>query len=119
MAASSSSAAPSAFIAWARSPTGPRTTPFWGPVANWGLVVAGMLDSQKPADQISITMTSVLCAYSLLFMRFAYMVSPRNYLLMSVHACNEAVQGWQLKRAIMHQQGFVEEEGGGKKPQLS
>jgi hypothetical protein len=26
--------------AWAASPTGPRTTHFWGPVANWGFVIA-------------------------------------------------------------------------------
>lgn len=100
-------AAASGFSAWVRSPTGPKTTHFWGPVANWGLVGAGMLDSQKPADQISITMTGVLCGYSLLFMRFAYMVTPRNYLLMSVHVCNEGVQAWQLTRAVRHQQGVA------------
>jgi len=25
---------------WINSPTGPKTTHFWGPVANWGFVVA-------------------------------------------------------------------------------
>lgn len=25
---------------WISSPTGPKTTHFWGPVANWGFVVA-------------------------------------------------------------------------------
>ena len=30
----------SAFSAWIRSATGPTTTHFWGPVANWGFVVA-------------------------------------------------------------------------------
>lgn len=28
------------FGAWVNSPTGPRTTHFWGPVANWGFVIA-------------------------------------------------------------------------------
>jgi hypothetical protein len=29
-----------AFKAFVNSPTGPRTTHFWGPVANWGFVLA-------------------------------------------------------------------------------
>jgi len=28
------------FRTWMKSPTGPKTTHFWGPVANWGFVVA-------------------------------------------------------------------------------
>jgi len=39
-----------------------------------------------------------MCVYSLLFMRFAWEVRPRNYLLLTCHACNEAVQLWQLNR---------------------
>lgn len=30
----------SKFMAFVNSPTGPRTTHFWGPVANWGFVLA-------------------------------------------------------------------------------
>ena len=93
----------SGFAAWVNSPAGPRTTHFWGPVANWGLVLAGVLDMKKPAEAISVNMTTVLCGYSLLFMRFAWMVVPRNYLLLSCHVCNEAVQGYQLQRALNHQ----------------
>lgn len=29
-----------ALKSWINSPTGPKTTHFWGPVANWGFVVA-------------------------------------------------------------------------------
>ena len=99
-------AAPSAFQAWVNSPAGPKTTHFWGPVANWGLVLAGLMDLKKPAESISVNMTGVLCAYSALFMRFAWMVTPRNYLLLSCHVCNEAVQGYQLSRALRHQWGM-------------
>jgi len=38
--------------------------------------------------------------YSLLFMRFAWMVKPRNLLLVSVHVVNETVQLIQAKRFI-------------------
>ena len=41
---------------------------------------------------------SALAVYSLLFMRFAWMVQPRNYLLLACHASNEAGQLYLLKR---------------------
>lgn len=34
----------------------------------------------------------VLCVYSALFMRFAWVVQPRNMLLFACHASNECVQ---------------------------
>ena len=37
-------------IALLNSPVGPKTTHFWGPVANWGFVLAGILDSNKPPE---------------------------------------------------------------------
>ncbi|KAI9983070.1 hypothetical protein PInf_006992 [Phytophthora infestans] len=85
------------------SPTGPKTTHFWGPVANWGFVLAAMADMQRPADVISINMTSALSIYSLIFMRFAWMVKPRNYLLLACHASNETAQLYQLQRGVRYQ----------------
>ncbi|GAX84360.1 hypothetical protein CEUSTIGMA_g11782.t1 [Chlamydomonas eustigma] len=80
------------------SPTGPKTTHFWGPVANWGFVVAGLADMQKSPETVSPNMTGTMCIYSCLFMRFAWVVQPRNYLLLTCHMCNEAVQQYQLYR---------------------
>ncbi|GJN16268.1 hypothetical protein PR202_gb03314 [Eleusine coracana subsp. coracana] len=42
------------------SPVGPRTAHFWGPVANWGFVIAGLVDMNKPAEMISGNMTGGL-----------------------------------------------------------
>jgi hypothetical protein len=39
-----------------------------------------------------------MCIYSCLFMRFAWMVQPRNYLLLACHASNEVVQQTQMYR---------------------
>merc|ERR1712183_670120 len=86
------------FRAFLNSPVGPKTTHFWGPVANWGFVAAGLADINKPPEMISGNMTGAMCIYSALFMRFAWMVQPRNYLLLACHVSNETVQLYQLSR---------------------
>jgi len=66
-----------------------KTTHFWGPVANWGLVGAAVYDAFcKGPEVISIPMTSTLLMYSTIFMRFALKVKPINYLLFSCHLFN-------------------------------
>lgn len=43
-----------------------------------------------------------LCCYSLLFMRFAYKVQPRNWLLFACHLTNESAQLIQGGRLIKY-----------------
>uniref|UniRef100_A0A3Q3KX68 Mitochondrial pyruvate carrier n=1 Tax=Labrus bergylta TaxID=56723 RepID=A0A3Q3KX68_9LABR len=73
---------------------------FWGPVANWGLPIAAIADMKKSPEIISGRMTFALCCYSLLFMRFAYKVQPRNWLLFACHLTNESAQLVQASRLI-------------------
>ncbi|KAK6257774.1 hypothetical protein QUC31_001233 [Theobroma cacao] len=80
------------------SPIGPKTSRFWGPVTNWGIPTAAHLDTKKPPETISGNMTAAMCVYSLLYMRFAWVVQPRNLLLLACHASNETVQLYQLSR---------------------
>uniref|UniRef100_A0A3Q3M3X6 Mitochondrial pyruvate carrier n=1 Tax=Mastacembelus armatus TaxID=205130 RepID=A0A3Q3M3X6_9TELE len=75
---------------------------FWGPVANWGLPIAAITDMKKSPEIISGRMTFALCCYSLLFMRFAYKVQPRNWLLFACHLTNETAQLIQGSRLIKH-----------------
>ncbi|KZV46494.1 hypothetical protein F511_10599 [Dorcoceras hygrometricum] len=58
----------------------------------------GLVDMKNPPEMISGNMTGAMCVYSALFMRFAWMVQPRNYLLLACHASNESVQLYQLSR---------------------
>lgn len=82
-----------------------KTTHFWGPVANWGLIGAAVYDgTTKGPEVISLPMTSTLCLYSAMFMRFAWKVQPRNYLLFACHAFNECAQLVQLYRGYTYQQ---------------
>uniref|UniRef100_A0A8C3CZQ7 Mitochondrial pyruvate carrier n=1 Tax=Cairina moschata TaxID=8855 RepID=A0A8C3CZQ7_CAIMO len=75
---------------------------FWGPVANWGLPVAAINDMKKSPEIISGRMTFALCCYSLTFMRFAYKVQPRNWLLFACHLTNEVAQLIQGGRLIKY-----------------
>lgn len=79
------------------------STHFWGPVANWGLPLAAIADFKKDPQYISGKMTTALTFYSLMFMRFAWKVTPRNYLLLICHATNEAAQLVQGYRLLRHE----------------
>ncbi|XP_037376603.1 mitochondrial pyruvate carrier 1 isoform X2 [Talpa occidentalis] len=79
------------------------STHFWGPVANWGLPIAAINDMKKSPEIISGRMTFALCCYSLTFMRFAYKVQPRNWLLLACHATNEVAQLIQGGRLIKYE----------------
>jgi len=50
-------------------------------------------------------MTVALCFYSMLFMRFALQVKPKNRLLFACHFANECAQLVQLARFINHKYG--------------
>ncbi|OMP05565.1 hypothetical protein COLO4_08760 [Corchorus olitorius] len=97
------------FRAFLNSPIGPRTTHFWGPTLNWSLPIAAYVDTKKPPEMISGNMTAVMCGYSALFMRFAWVVKPRNLHLLACHVTNETVQLYQLSRWL-RAQGFSQKK---------
>jgi hypothetical protein len=68
------------------------STHFWGPVSNFGIPVAAVMDTRKSPDLISAPMTFALCVYSATFMRYALAVTPANYLLFACHFVNEGAQ---------------------------
>ncbi|KAL4778291.1 hypothetical protein BJX76DRAFT_343630 [Aspergillus varians] len=68
------------------------STHFWGPVSNFGIPVAAVMDTQKDPEIISGQMTGALVIYSATFMRYSLAVSPRNYLLFACHLINFSAQ---------------------------
>lgn len=84
------------------------TTHFWGPVSNFGIPIAAVLDLNKDADLISGPMTAALIGYSLVFMRYSMAVTPRNYLLFGCHFVNEFAQLGQGFRWTKHH--YVDEK---------
>ncbi|CAF4427000.1 unnamed protein product [Rotaria socialis] len=73
--------------------------------ANWGLPLAALADLKKDPEIISPKMTVALCFYSMLFMRFALQVKPKNRLLFACHFANECAQLMQLARFLNHKYG--------------
>lgn len=97
--------------AFMNSPTGPMTTHFWGPVANWGLAASGIYDAAlKGPEIINERMSATQVVYSGLFVRFAWMVQPRNYILASCHTANVCAQSNQLRRWAEYKQGMGTQE---------
>lgn len=78
------------------------TTHFWGPVSNFGIPIAAMMDLKKDPDLISGPMTGSLIVYSLVFMRYSMAVTPQNYLLFGCHFVNELAQLAQGFRWTKH-----------------
>lgn len=48
-------------------------------------------------------MTFALLCYSGIFMRFAWVIIPRNLLMLSMHVANSGVQGYHLTRKINYE----------------
>ncbi|PWW73533.1 UPF0041-domain-containing protein [Tuber magnatum] len=77
------------------------STHFWGPVSNFGIPVAAVLDiTRKDPEIISGKMTAALVVYSAVFMRYSMAVTPKNYLLFGCHFVNECSQLAQGYRYI-------------------
>jgi mitochondrial pyruvate carrier 1 len=91
-----------------------RSAEFWGglgAVAGWGMSGAAIYDaSLQGPEVISLTMTPVLMVYSTLFARWAWIVKPRNLLLMWCHIANVGAQSNQLRRALEYKKANGQEQ---------
>ncbi|XP_029665361.1 mitochondrial pyruvate carrier 1-like [Formica exsecta] len=76
------------------------STHFWGPVFNWMIPIATISDTRKHPKIISGKMTVALSLYSIVFMRFAWKVQPRNLLLFACHMTNTGAQLTQGYRFV-------------------
>ncbi|XP_011703960.1 PREDICTED: mitochondrial pyruvate carrier 1-like [Wasmannia auropunctata] len=81
------------------------STHFWGPVFNWMIPIAAISDTRKHPKIISGKMTLALTLYSMVFMRFAWKVQPRNLLLLACHITNVGAQLTQGYRFLDYHYG--------------
>ncbi|CCH59405.1 hypothetical protein TBLA_0B05790 [Henningerozyma blattae CBS 6284] len=90
----------SAFARFLNSPTGPKTVHFWAPTLKWGLVVAGLSDTQRPVHKLSGTQNLSLLATGLVWTRWSFVIKPKNYLLASVNFFLTLTAGYQISRIV-------------------
>lgn len=78
-----------------------RYVGYAGAAANWLIPIAGIMNfPTRPLKDIDPAMTSILCIYSALFMRWSIAISPANYPLFLCHATNSTVQAATFVRWV-------------------
>lgn len=82
---------------------GPKTIFFWSPVFKWGLVIAGLSDLRRPADQLSVSQSASLAATGFIWSRYSLVIIPKNWGLFSVNLAVGCSQLVQLLRAYNYQ----------------
>jgi hypothetical protein len=65
-----------------------------------GLVVAGLNDLRRPADQLSVGQSASLAATGIIWSRYSLVIIPKNYALFSVNVFVALTQVIQLYRAF-------------------
>ncbi|KAK1758643.1 hypothetical protein QBC47DRAFT_375340 [Echria macrotheca] len=104
----SSTAEQAAPESWAKrmwnSPIGIKTVHFWAPVMKWGLVIAGISDFARPAENLSLTQNAALTATGIIWTRWCLIIKPKNYLLAAVNFFLGMVGVVQVSRILMYRQ---------------
>ncbi|KAI8090257.1 mitochondrial pyruvate carrier [Gilbertella persicaria] len=77
--------AQSALLKFWNSAAGPKTIHFWAPTMKWGLVIAGLSDLQKPANQLSLSQNLSLGVSGIIWTRYGFVVLPKNYMIAGVN----------------------------------
>ncbi|KAJ3049156.1 Mitochondrial pyruvate carrier 2 [Rhizophlyctis rosea] len=102
--AAASGQAGSAFGRFLNHPAGPKTIHFWAPAMKWGLVIAGLGDLSRPAENLSLMQTGALAATGVIWSRYAMVIIPKNYSLLSVNIFVGATGIYQLYRIWQYRQ---------------
>ena len=97
----------SALQRWLKSDVGPATIHFWAPAFKWALVIAGIRDIQRPVEKMSVSQNVALTATGLIWSRYAMVITPVNYSLMTVNLFLAGTGLYQLSRIYNHQQAIA------------
>ncbi|XP_030750669.1 mitochondrial pyruvate carrier 4-like [Sitophilus oryzae] len=79
---------------------GPKTIFFWAPIVKWSIVIAGIADLNRPADQISLGQSSSLAITGLIWSRYSVVIYPVNYQLLSANVFMGITQFYQFLRCV-------------------
>jgi len=79
-------------------PAGPKTVFFWAPAFKWALVIAGIGDMARPAENLSASQSAALAATGIIWSRYSLVITPRNMQLFSVNVFVALTGLYQLAR---------------------
>ncbi|KAG0309608.1 hypothetical protein BGZ98_000494 [Dissophora globulifera] len=92
------------------SSASPKTIHFWAPAAKWALVIAGVGDMQRPAENLSLPQNIALSATGLIWSRYSLVIIPKNYSLFTVNLFVAGTGLTQLYRIFDYRQGLKAQE---------
>jgi len=93
--------AKSAFQKLWESPVGPKTVHFWAPIMKWGLVLAGVADFARPAENLSLTQNLALMGTGAIWTRWCLIIKPKNVFLATVNFFLFCVGSTQVARVLL------------------
>ena len=78
----------------------------------WALVLAGISDFARPAEKLSLTQNGALTLTGLIWTRWCFVITPKNYLLAAVNFFLAGVGLTQLSRiALWHRSQNADNSG--------
>eukprot|EP00126_Sphaerothecum_destruens_P005700 Sdes_comp18971_c0_seq3m9501 len=83
-------------------PAGPKTIFFWAPLAKWCLVIAGIVDIQRPVETMSLTQQVALAATGMIWSRYSLVIIPKNWSLFAVNIFVGLTGFYQTVRVVRY-----------------
>jgi len=85
-------------------PAGPKTVFFWAPAFKWSLVIAGIGDLARPAENLSKKQSASLAATGTIWSRYSLVIIPKNVALFSVNVFVAMTGFYQLFKIWKYEQ---------------
>jgi hypothetical protein len=83
----------------------------------WALVLTGVSDFARPAEQLSLTQNLALMSTGALWTRWCFIIKPKNMMLAAVNFFLFIVGATQTSRILLHQRS-VKAAGGEVKAEV-
>lgn len=74
------------------------------PILKWAVVLTGVSDFARPADQLSLTQNLALMSTGAIWTRWCFIIRPKNMFLAAVNFFLFVVGSTQVGRILLHQQ---------------
>ncbi|CAA9989432.1 mitochondrial pyruvate carrier protein 2, putative [Plasmodium knowlesi strain H] len=94
------------------SDTGILTIHFWAPTFKWSISLANIVDINRDPKLLSLPQQFAICMTGLLFTRFAYVIKPRNYNLLTINFIMSLTALYQIARIANYKYNTEYKNGG-------